>query len=50
MSKQQGDVMSVMIIPNDKGNRPGKVADADVIFEADAGPLSGLKLIGFTVW
>jgi len=24
--------------------------DAEVIFEADAGPLSGLKLIGFAVW
>ena len=50
MSKQQGDVMSVKIIPNDKGNPPGKLADAEVIFEADAGPLSGLKLIGFSVW
>ena len=50
MSKQQGDVMSVKIIPNDKGNPPGKLADAEVIFEADAGPLSGLKLIGFAVW
>ena len=29
---------------------PGKLADAEVIFEADAGPLSGLKLIGFSVW
>ena len=50
MSNQQGDVMSVKIIPNDKGNPPGKLADAEVIFEADAGPLSGLKLIGFAVW
>ena len=50
MSKQQGDVVSVKIIPNEKGNPPGKLADAEVIFEADAGPLSGLKLIGFSVW
>jgi hypothetical protein len=50
MSKQQGDLVSVKIIPNDKGNPPGKLADAEVIFEAAAGPLSGLKLIGFAVW
>jgi len=50
MSKQQGDLVSVKIIPNDKGNPPGKLADAEVIFEATAGPLSGLKLIGFAVW
>src|SRR5262249_48961971 len=28
----------------------GKLADAEVIFGADAGPLSGLKLIGFAIW
>ena len=50
MSKYTGNVMSVKIIPNEKGNPPGKLADAEVIFEADAGPLSGLKLIGFSVW
>jgi hypothetical protein len=50
MSTQQGDVVSVKIIPNDKGNPPGKLADAEVIFEAEAGPLSGLKLVGFAVW
>ena len=50
MSKQQGDLVSVKIIPNDKGNSPGKLADAEVIFEADAGPLSGMKLVGFAVW
>ena len=50
MSRGRTDVMSVKIIPNDKGNPPGKLADAEVIFEADAGPLSGLKLIGFAVW
>jgi hypothetical protein len=42
--------VSVKIIPNEKGSPPGKLADAEVIFEADAGPLSGLKLIGFSVW
>ena len=50
MSKQQGDLVSVKIIPNEKGNPPGKLADAEVIFEADAGPLSGMKLVGFAVW
>ena len=50
MSKTTGDLVSVKIIPNDKGSSPGKLADAEVIFEADAGPLSGLKLIGFSVW
>ncbi len=50
MSKQNGDVVSVKIIPNERGNPPGKLADAEVIFEADAGPLSGLKLVGFAVW
>ena len=50
MSKQPGDLVSVMIIPNDKGKPPGKLADAEVIFEADAGPLSGMKLVGFAVW
>jgi hypothetical protein len=50
MSKNTGDLVSVKIIPNEKGTPPGKLADAEVIFEADAGPLSGLKLIGFSVW
>ena len=50
MSKQNGDVVSVKIIRNDKGNPPGKLADAEVIFEAEAGPLCGLKLVGFAVW
>ena len=38
------------VIPNTTGNPPGKLADAEVIFEADAGPLGGLKLIGFAIW
>lgn len=40
--------MNVRIIPNDKGNPPGKLADAELHFED--GPLTGLKLIGFAVW
>ena len=43
-------MVSVRIIPNEKGNPPGKLADAEVIFEPEAGPLNGLKLIGFSVW
>ncbi len=51
MSEHTGELVSVKIIPNDKGNPPGKLADAEVIFEPEAGPLlSGLKLIGFSVW
>ena len=50
MSKQRGELMSVKIIPNEQANPPGKLADAEVIFEAEAGPLSGLRLIGFAVW
>ena len=42
--------VSVRIIPNTSGNPAGKLADAEVIFEADAGPLNGLKLIGFAIW
>ena len=50
MSEHTGNLVSVKIIPNDKGNPPGKLADAEVIFESEADPLYGLKLIGFSVW
>ena len=40
--------MTVKITPNDRGNPPGKLADAELHFSA--GPLEGLKLIGFSVW
>ena len=50
MSNQNAEVVSVRIIPNTKGSPPGKLADAEVIFEAEAGPLSGMKLIGFAIW
>jgi hypothetical protein len=40
--------MVVKIVPNDKGNPPGKLADAELHFTE--GPLEGLKLIGFAVW
>ena len=40
--------MTVKIVPNDKGNPPGKLADAELHF--DDGVLEGLKLIGFGIW
>lgn len=40
--------MTIKIMPNDKGNPPGKLADVELHF-AD-GPFAGLKLIGFAVW
>jgi hypothetical protein len=50
MSKGKSAPLSVRVIPNATGNPPGKLADAEVIFEAEAGPLNGLKLIGFAIW
>lgn len=40
--------MLVKILANDKGNPPGKLAEAELHFTE--GPLAGLKLIGFNVW
>ena len=40
--------MIVRITPNDKGNPPGKLADAELYFTE--GVLDGLRLIGFGVW
>src|SRR5512140_2908907 len=40
--------MTVKFPPNDKGNPPGKLADAELHFTN--GPLDGLKLIGFGIW
>ena len=37
--------MTIKIVSNDKGNPPGKLADAELHFTD--GPLEGLKLIGF---
>ena len=50
MSKGNGEVMSVTILPNTSGSPQGKLADAEVIFGAASGPLQGLRLIGFAVW
>lgn len=40
--------MTVKVTGNDKGNPPGKLADAELVFED--GPLAGLRLIGFGIW
>jgi hypothetical protein len=40
--------MTIKIVPNEKGNPPGKLADAELYFSD--GPLEGLKLIGFAIW
>lgn len=40
--------MDVKIIPNDRGNPPGKLAEAELQF--GDGPLEGLKLVGFGIW
>lgn len=40
--------MTIKIMPNDKGNPPGKLADAEVHF--NEGAFDGLKLIGFSIW
>ena len=40
--------MVVKIVPNDRGNPPGKLADAELHFTD--GVLSGLKFVGFGIW
>ena len=40
--------MTVKIQANDKGNPVGKLAEAELHFTA--GPLEGLKMIGFGIW
>ena len=41
--------LTVKITPNDKGNPPGKLADAELHFGGES-PLGGMKLIGFCIW
>jgi len=40
--------MIVKILPNDRGDPPQKLADAELLFED--GELRGLRLVGFSVW
>ncbi len=43
--------MTIKITPNDKGNPPGKLADAALHFDISDGLyLAGLQLIGFSIW
>jgi hypothetical protein len=47
-TNQTAGSLTVRIIPNDKGNPPGKLAEAELLFHE--GPLTGLRLIGFAIW
>ena len=49
MRTHHTDSLTIKITPNDKGNPPGKLADAELHFAGDS-PLAGLKLIGFSIW
>ncbi len=40
--------MTIKFTPNDRGNPPGKLADAELHFAE--GPFEGLKLVGFSIW
>ena len=40
--------LTVKVTPNDRGNPPGKLAEAELHFSV--GALDGLKLIGFAIW
>jgi hypothetical protein len=40
--------MVVRIVPNESATPPGKLADAELMF--DEGVMSGLKLMGFSIW
>jgi hypothetical protein len=42
------NIMTIKILRNEKGNPPGKLAEAELHFSD--GPLEGLKLIGFGIW
>jgi hypothetical protein len=46
--KMASTELTVKIQPNDKGNPPGKLVDAELHFTG--GALDGLKLIGFSIW
>src|SRR5438093_4870457 len=47
-TNHSSDTITVKIMPNDHGNPPGKLADAELHFAG--GPLEGLKLIRFAIW
>jgi hypothetical protein len=45
---KESAIVMIKITPNDQGNPPGKLAEAELHFTE--GPLEGLKLIGFAIW
>ena len=47
-TNHSSNTLTVKITPNDRGNPPGKLADAELHFGGE--PLAGLKLIGFSIW
>ena len=48
-TNRSSNTLTIKITPNDKGNPPGKLADAELHFGGQS-PLAGLKLIGFSIW
>ena len=48
-TNHSSNTLTIKITPNDKGNPPGKLADAELHFGGES-PLAGLKLIGFSIW
>lgn len=42
--------ITIKITPNESGQPVGKLADAEIVFGEDTGPLAGLRLVGFSVW
>ena len=48
-TNRSSNTLTITITPNDKGNPPGKLADAELHFGGES-PLAGLKLIGFSIW
>ena len=48
-TNRNSDTLTIKITPNDKGNPPGKLADAELHFGGES-LLTGLKLIGFGIW
>ena len=48
-TNHSSNTLAIKITPNDKGNPPGKLADAELHFGGES-PLAGMKLIGFSIW
>ena len=48
-TNHSSNTLTVKITSNDRGNPPGKLADAELHFGGES-PLAGLKLIGFSIW